>query len=93
MQVKSRDKALMTVLGWGVAFLVFFPILWMALASFKSELDAVATPPKILFHPTVENYAEINQTSDYVHFFLNSVIEVDEHTGTARLRRDVDTAD
>jgi sorbitol/mannitol transport system permease protein len=75
MQVKARDKALMTLLGWGVAFLVFFPILWMALASVKSELDAVATPPKIFFHPTLENYSEINQTSDYLHFFINSVIE------------------
>jgi sorbitol/mannitol transport system permease protein len=75
MQTKARDKALMTLLGWGVAFVVFFPVLWMGLASFKSELDAVATPPKILFQPTLENYGEINRTSDYVHFFLNSVIE------------------
>ena len=75
MQVKARDKALMTVLGWGVAFLVFFPVLWMALASIKTELDAVATPPKILFHPTLENYAEINQRADYLKFFTNSIVE------------------
>ncbi|UDL94107.1 MULTISPECIES: carbohydrate ABC transporter permease [Lichenihabitans] len=75
MKATPRDKALMTLLGWGVAFLVFFPILWMGLASIKSELDAVATPPKIFFQPTLENYSDINQTSDYVHFFLNSVIE------------------
>ncbi len=75
MKVKPRDKALMTVLGWGVAFIVFFPILWMGIASIKTELDAVATPPKILFEPTLENYRDINQTSDYIHFFLNSVIE------------------
>ena len=75
MKVKSRDKIVMTVLGWGVAFIVFFPILWMGLASIKSELDAVATPPKLLFSPTFENYRDINQTSDYLHFFLNSVIE------------------
>ena len=75
MKVKPRDKAVMTLLGWGVAFVVFFPILWMGMASIKTELDAVATPPKILFHPTLENYADINQTSDYIHFFLNSIIE------------------
>ncbi|MDX7950050.1 carbohydrate ABC transporter permease [Lichenihabitans sp. Uapishka_5] len=75
MQAKARDKALMTVLGWGVAFLVFFPVLWMALASFKTELDAVATPPKILFHPTLENYVTINERSDYLKFFINSVVE------------------
>src|SRR5947209_3301510 len=75
MQVKARDKALITVLGWGVAFIVFFPVLWMALASVKTELDAVATPPKILFHPTFENYSEINQRADYFKFFTNSIVE------------------
>ena len=75
MKVKPRDKALMTLLGWGVAFLVFFPILWMGLASFKTELDSVATPPKIFFSPTLENYSDINQTSNYLQFFMNSVIE------------------
>ena len=75
MRVKASDKALMTVLGWGVAFIVFFPILWMGLASIKSELDAVATPPKILFHPTLENYHDINERANYLKFFLNSIIE------------------
>lgn len=75
MKVKASEKALMTVLGWGIAFIVFFPILWMGLASIKSELDAVATPPKILFHPTLENYHDINERANYLKFFLNSIIE------------------
>lgn len=41
MKAKQRDKIVMTFLGWGVAFLVFFPILWMAITSFKSEIDAI----------------------------------------------------
>ena len=75
MQTKVRDKALMTVLGWGVAFLVFFPLLWMSMAAFKTELDAVATPPKILFHPTIENFHDINERADYLKFFGNSIFE------------------
>ena len=75
MTTKARDKALMTILGWGVAFIVFFPLLWMCCAAFKTELDAVATPPKIFFHPTVENFAEVNTRSNYFNFFLNSVVE------------------
>ena len=36
--------------------LIFFPILWMVLTSFKTELDAFAMPPKFLFfHWTLEN--------------------------------------
>ena len=75
MQTKPRDKVLLTLLGWGVAFLVFFPVLWMGITSVKTELDAVATPPKVFFHPTFENFVNINETSDYLHFFLNSLIE------------------
>lgn len=75
MKAKTSDKVVMTVLGWAVAFIVFFPILWMGLASIKSELDAVATPPKILFHPTLENYHDINDRANYLKFFMNSVVE------------------
>ena len=61
--------------AWTVGFVIFFPILWMALASFKSELDAFATPPLFLFfHWTTENYATVQARSDYVHHALNSLI-------------------
>ncbi len=39
-----------------VAFVMFFPILWMALTSFKTENDAIAFPPKWFFSPTFENW-------------------------------------
>src|SRR6516165_1555779 len=61
--------------AWAVGFVIFFPILWMGLASFKSELDAFATPPLFLFfHWTTENYATVRARSDYVHHALNSLI-------------------
>jgi sorbitol/mannitol transport system permease protein len=65
----------MTVLAWVVAFLIFFPILWTILTSFKSELDAIAMPPKFLFFNwTLENYAEVQQRSNYLKFAFNSVV-------------------
>ena len=48
-----------TVLGWGVALLLFFPIAWMVLTSFKSEVEAIATPPHLMFTPTLDIYAEV----------------------------------
>jgi sorbitol/mannitol transport system permease protein len=61
--------------AWIVGFIIFFPILWMGLSSFKSELDAFATPPLFLFfHWTTENYATVQARSDYVHHALNSLI-------------------
>jgi sorbitol/mannitol transport system permease protein len=73
-QTLSR-KAVMTLLGWGVAFLIFFPILWMVLTSFKTELDAFAMPPKFLsFHWTLENYGIVQTRSNYLHHASNSII-------------------
>jgi len=57
-----------------VALVLFFPIFWMVLTSFKTEIDAFATPPQFFFTPTLENYLTIQARSDYFHFALNSVV-------------------
>ena len=74
MRATGRQMLLVTLLGWGVALLLFFPILWMVLTSFKTEVEAVATPPKLFFTPTLENYITVRERADYVHFALNSII-------------------
>ena len=64
-----------TIGAWFFGFLIFFPILWMVLASFKTELEAFSVPPSFLFfHWTLENYATVQQRSDYVHHALNSIV-------------------
>ncbi len=64
-----------TVAAWFFGGLIFFPILWMVLTSFKTELEAFATPPSFLFFQwTMENYATVQERSDYFHHALNSVI-------------------
>jgi sorbitol/mannitol transport system permease protein len=74
MDKKLRDKLLVTALGWTAAALIFFPIFWMALTSFKTEIVAVQTPPAVLFEPTLENYGEVQARANYVRFALNSVV-------------------
>jgi sorbitol/mannitol transport system permease protein len=77
MAVKATTSARvgMTVAAWLVGFLIFFPILWTFLTSFKSELDAFAVPPKFLFfHWTTENYAEVQSRSNYALFAFNSIV-------------------
>jgi sorbitol/mannitol transport system permease protein len=64
-----------TVAAWIVGFVIFFPILWMMLASFKTELEAFAIPPSFLFfHWTTENYAAVQERSDYLHHAINSIV-------------------
>jgi sorbitol/mannitol transport system permease protein len=71
----TRHVAISTAAAWLVGFLIFFPILWMVLASFKTELEAFAIPPSFLFfHWTTENYATVQGRSDYVHHAINSMI-------------------
>ena len=74
-QVTFQRKAANTALAWAVGLLIFFPILWTILTSFKSEADAIASPPKFLFFDwTTENYAEVQSRSPYFRHFMNSVI-------------------
>jgi sorbitol/mannitol transport system permease protein len=67
-------EALRAVCAWLVGLLLFFPILWMVLTSFKTELGAFSMPPEFLFTPTLENYREIMERNDYLHFAWNSLV-------------------
>ena len=73
-QVTTQKKVAFTALAWLIAFLIFFPILWTFLTSFKTEGEAVSSPPSFLFFQwTLENYVEVQARSNYFHHFWNSV--------------------
>jgi sorbitol/mannitol transport system permease protein len=73
--VSTNRKLVFTVIGWSIGFVLFFPILWTVLTSFKTEGEAIASPPSFLFFDwTTENYAEVQSRSDYFKHFANSVI-------------------
>ncbi len=70
-----QRKTVTTVASWLVAFIIFFPILWMAITSFKTELEAVNIPPTFLaFDWTIENYEIVQQRSNYLRFVGNSIL-------------------
>ena len=72
--VPIRRRIAFTALAWAVAFIIFFPILWTFLTSFKTEGEAVNIPPQFLFFDwTTENYAVVQERSNYVKFAMNSV--------------------
>jgi sorbitol/mannitol transport system permease protein len=73
--VSTSRKATVTAIAWAIGIAIFFPILWTILTSFKTEAEAIASPPSFLFFDwTLENYAEVQERSDYFRHFLNSVI-------------------
>jgi sorbitol/mannitol transport system permease protein len=73
--VTPRRKAFNTLAAWIVGVLVFFPILWIVILSFKTEGDAIKTPLAVLSAPwTMESYAVVQERSDYFRHFWNSVV-------------------
>jgi sorbitol/mannitol transport system permease protein len=73
--VTTRRKAITTAAAWGVGVLIFFPIFWTILTSFKTEAQAINDPPLFLFFDwTLENYAVVQERSDYMRYLWNSVI-------------------
>lgn len=73
-QSRRLQSIVLGTLAWAAALLLFFPIFWMVLTSFKTEIDAFATPPQFIFTPTLENYLHIQERSDYFHFAWNSIL-------------------
>ena len=75
-QVNQSTTAyvLRTVIAWLVTLLLFFPLGWLMLTSFKTELQAIEVPPLFLFPPTLENFVEVESRSDYLLYAKNSVI-------------------
>ncbi|MBV8619992.1 MAG: carbohydrate ABC transporter permease [Curvibacter sp.] len=63
-----------TAVAWAVTLLLFFPLAWLALTAFKTELQAIAVPPLLVFQPTLENFREVQSRSDYLLFATNSLL-------------------
>lgn len=50
------------------------PLAWMALASFKNRVDVTKYPPTLFFDPTLDNYRQLFQRTDFLENTLNSFI-------------------
>ncbi len=73
--VTTQRKVLTTTAAWTIALIIFFPIYWTILTSFKTEAQAINDPPLFFsFDWTLENYAIVQERSDYMKFLWNSVI-------------------
>jgi sorbitol/mannitol transport system permease protein len=66
------DVAL-TILTWFGTLIMFAPIAWMILTSFKTEQDAVSYPPKLFFTPTLDHYRRIFE-NEFAAFATTSIL-------------------
>lgn len=74
LQINLAVKVLRTILSWAIALLLFFPLGWLVLTAFKTELQAISVPPLVLFTPTLENFTIVQERSDYMLYAKNSLI-------------------
>ena len=73
-RMTTSRKISMTALAWFVGLVIFFPILWTFLTSFKTELQAISTPAVFVgCEWTLENYRTIQTQSNYLHYMMNSI--------------------
>ena len=38
-----------TLFAWAITLLLVFPLIWLVLTAFKTELQAIAVPPELIF--------------------------------------------
>ncbi|MCY4608419.1 MAG: carbohydrate ABC transporter permease [bacterium] len=74
--VTTSRKTMTTLFAGTLGLLIFFPVLWIVILSFKSEGDAIKAPLEVLFSTgwTAESYSAVQARSDYPKHFLNSVV-------------------
>ncbi|MDU0354636.1 carbohydrate ABC transporter permease [Paraglaciecola aquimarina] len=71
----NRSKLIYTACAWGISGLIFFPILWTLLTSFKTEAEAISSTPSLfMFDWTLENYRDVLSRSPYFTHFWNSIV-------------------
>ena len=70
---RALGRVGVTVLGWGVALALFFPITVMVLTGFKTE-EAAIGGRLFDFAPTLATYAAMLDAVDFSGFAVNSVV-------------------
>ncbi len=65
MIFKKKERGIREA-GWGrsiiagaIGLIYFAPVMWIVLTAFKSRQDALATPPKLFFTPTMDNFFSV----------------------------------
>ncbi|MBS9719973.1 carbohydrate ABC transporter permease [Tianweitania sp. BSSL-BM11] len=69
----TGQKIAWTVVAWVIALVIFFPILYTIITSFKTEPEAIAGI-SLIPSGTFQNYIDVETQRDYFRPFMNSVI-------------------
>jgi ABC-type glycerol-3-phosphate transport system permease component len=59
MTYKKTINLVWTIVVASIALPFLFPLVWTFISSFKSQIDVIASPPKWIFAPTLDNYERV----------------------------------
>lgn len=74
MTYKKLHNALWFMVVLAIAIPFLFPLIWTVVSSFKSQIDIIASPPKWIFSPTLDNYRNVFGEQQFLVFLWNSTV-------------------
>lgn len=77
LRLRSRGElpgALRSVIGFGISFILVFPLIWLFFTAFKAKGEIFQFPTRLLpLDWTMENYVELFRITQFLRYFLNTV--------------------
>jgi sorbitol/mannitol transport system permease protein len=86
---RARHTGRWSNIAWGIVtyalvIVLIFPVLWMVITGFKSEVAAIAFPPTLIFQPTLDQFA-LAINSGFTAYLFNSAVAALVSTALAML--------
>jgi multiple sugar transport system permease protein len=79
----NRGGSWIDVLLLVAVILVLFPLVWTLITSLKGRFEIASYPPKVIFKPTLENYATVFIRDRFYTYFKDSIIIAVSSTAVA----------
>src|SRR3989440_7592454 len=70
---RRRSNILWTVLTYLLVFFLVFPVLWMVISGFKTEIAAISIPPALFFQPAIDQFM-LAFNGGFGAYLINSVL-------------------
>ncbi|MYD08770.1 MAG: carbohydrate ABC transporter permease [Chloroflexi bacterium] len=67
------ERLLAYLISLAAILITLFPIVWLLSVALKTQRDAFALPPKLLFEPIADHFLALLDRPGFVEAFLNSV--------------------
>ena len=71
---RIADEALFHGVLFGLLTFFLFPLAWMILTSLKTNVQAMAYPPLLIFEPTFRNYVDVFVNNPFFGYIVNSTV-------------------